>query len=128
MSEKVDQFCDNLKNDLNAAESRLQAVKERLQSAKEHTRATVEAKLTEAKADLHLPDADDVYSFDAAVGLEYFWVWSCAAPLTDKRAENQAVANLSWEIDRGEPLTDALALRAAPPICTQGFAFVLDHR
>ena len=83
---------------------------------------------TEAKADLHLPGAEDVYTLDEAVGLEHFWVWSCAAPLTDKRAENEAVANLRSEIDRGEPLTAALVLKTAPAICTQGFAYVLDHR
>ena len=83
---------------------------------------------TEAEADLHLPDADDVYTLDAAVGREYFWVWSCAAPLTGKRTENEAVANLRSEIDLYEPLTDALVLKMAPPVCTQGFAYVLDHR
>ena len=50
MSERVDQFCNNLRERLNAAEGRLDEVKASIGAAKTHTRANIEDKIDEARA------------------------------------------------------------------------------
>ncbi len=50
MSEKVDQFIDNLRDRLNAAETRLDQVKESIGTAKTETKANIEGKIADAKA------------------------------------------------------------------------------
>lgn len=52
MSEKIDQFCDQLRDRLNAIDERLQNFKERVDTANAETEAAIRAKLDEAKADL----------------------------------------------------------------------------
>ena len=53
MSEKVDQFCDKLRDRLNAIERRLQTVKADIQSRSEEASKAVRGKLEEAKTKLH---------------------------------------------------------------------------
>ncbi len=50
MSERVDQFIDNLRDHLNAAEARMDKVKASIGAAKTETRANIEGKIAEAKA------------------------------------------------------------------------------
>lgn len=50
MSERVDQFIDNLRDHLNAAEARMDNVKASIGAAKSDTRADIEGKIAEAKA------------------------------------------------------------------------------
>lgn len=50
MSERVDQFVDNLRDHLNAAEARMDNVKASIGAAKSETRANIEGKIAEAKA------------------------------------------------------------------------------
>ena len=50
MSERGDQFIDNLRDHLNAAEARMDKVKASIGAAKSETRANIEGKITEAKA------------------------------------------------------------------------------
>ena len=50
MTERVDQFTDNLRDRLNVAEARLEQVKASIGAAKSETRASLESKIAEAKA------------------------------------------------------------------------------
>ena len=50
MTERVDQFTNNLRDRLNTAEARLEQVKVSVGSAKTETRANIEGKIAEAKA------------------------------------------------------------------------------
>ena len=50
MSERVDQFCDNLRDRLNATEARLDQVKASIGTAKTETKANIEGKIADAKA------------------------------------------------------------------------------
>ncbi len=52
MSEKVDQFCDDLRDRLNAIDGRLQSVKAVLQGLAEGAEAALRAKLEEARTRL----------------------------------------------------------------------------
>lgn len=52
MSEKIDQFCNELRDDLTAAENRLQYLKVQVESANQETRKAIQSKLDQAKADL----------------------------------------------------------------------------
>jgi DNA anti-recombination protein RmuC len=52
MSEKVDQFCDTLRDRLNALDGRLQSVKANLQVLAEEAEAGLRAKLDEARTKL----------------------------------------------------------------------------
>ena len=49
MSERVDQFIDNLRDHLNAAEARMDNVKASIGAAKSETRATSKARLPRPK-------------------------------------------------------------------------------
>ena len=50
MTERVDEFTDNLRDRLNEAEARLEQVKTSIGAAKTGTRASIEGKIAEAKA------------------------------------------------------------------------------
>ncbi len=50
MTERVDEFTDNLRDRLNEAEARLEQVKASVGAAKTGTRASIEGKIAEAKA------------------------------------------------------------------------------
>ena len=50
MTERVDQFTDNLRDGLNVAEARMEKIKASIGAAKSETRASVESKIAEAKA------------------------------------------------------------------------------
>jgi hypothetical protein len=50
MSEKIDQFCDDLRDRLNAVDDRLQTMKASVESANAETKAAVLAKVNEAGA------------------------------------------------------------------------------
>ena len=52
MSERVDRFCDNLRDHLNAVEEHLGQIKQRLTTSRNESRAAVEAKVGEVKAKL----------------------------------------------------------------------------
>lgn len=52
MSERVDRFCDNLRDRLNAVEEHLDHIKQRLDTSKNESRAAIEAKVGEVKAKL----------------------------------------------------------------------------
>ena len=52
MSERVDRFCDNLRDHLNAVEQHLDQIKQRLSTSSKESRAAVEAKVGEVKAKL----------------------------------------------------------------------------
>ena len=46
MSERVDRFCDNLRDRLNAVEEHLDHIKQRLDTSKRESRAAIEAKVS----------------------------------------------------------------------------------
>lgn len=52
MSERVDRFCDNLRDRLNAVEEHLDHIKQRLDTSKNESRAAIEAKVGEVRAKL----------------------------------------------------------------------------
>jgi len=61
MGEKIDEFCNELRDDLTAADSRLQGLKGQVENANRETREAIQAKLDQAKADLdeHKRKAED---------------------------------------------------------------------
>jgi hypothetical protein len=52
MGEKIDQFCNELREELTAADNRLQYLKVQVENANRETRNAIQAKLDQAKADL----------------------------------------------------------------------------
>ena len=52
MGEKIDQFCNELRDELTAADNRLQHLKGQLETANQETREAIQSKLDKAKADL----------------------------------------------------------------------------
>jgi chromosome segregation ATPase len=52
MGEKIDEFCNDLRDDLTAADKRLQDLKGQVENANQETREAVQAKLDQAKANL----------------------------------------------------------------------------
>ena len=52
MGAKIDEFCDDLRSDLTAADNRLQDLKGQLETANQETREAIQAKLDKAKANL----------------------------------------------------------------------------
>jgi hypothetical protein len=52
MSERVDQFCNKLRGQLNAVDEHLSQIKQRLDTSGKESRAAIEAKVGEAKAKL----------------------------------------------------------------------------
>ena len=52
MSERVDRFCNNLRDHLNAVEGHLGQIKQRLDTSGKESRAAIETKVGEAKAKL----------------------------------------------------------------------------
>jgi predicted nucleic acid-binding Zn-ribbon protein len=53
MSEKVDQFCDNLRGRLNTIEGRLKSLKTNIEAVPNQTEKAVHDKLDEARRKLH---------------------------------------------------------------------------
>jgi chromosome segregation ATPase len=52
MGQKIDEFCNDLRNDLTEADNRLQGLKGQIEKANEETRDAIETKLQQAKSDL----------------------------------------------------------------------------
>lgn len=52
MGEKIDEFCSDLRDDLTAAENRLQYLKVQVDNAGQETREAIQTKLDQAKSDL----------------------------------------------------------------------------
>ena len=52
MGEKIDEFCNDLRDDLTAADKRLQDLKGQVENANQETREAVQAKLDQARANL----------------------------------------------------------------------------
>lgn len=61
MGEKINEFCNELRDDLTAADNRLQDLKGQVENANQETREAIQAKLDQAKADLdeHKRKAED---------------------------------------------------------------------
>jgi chromosome segregation ATPase len=52
MGEKINEFCNELRDDLTAADNRLQDLKDQVENANRETREAIQAKLDQAKANL----------------------------------------------------------------------------
>lgn len=52
MGEKIDEFCNELRDELTAADNRLQYLKVQVENANQETREAIQLKLDQAKADL----------------------------------------------------------------------------
>ena len=52
MSDKIDKFCDDLKDRLNGVESRIQEIKSNIATSRDESLAAVTAKLDKARADI----------------------------------------------------------------------------
>ncbi len=76
---------------------------------------------------MSLPSPTDFYALDAAVGMEYLWGWSCAAPLMDNARLEQSQAQVQDHIREHGSLTIDVVNAAAPPLCPQSFAIFYAH-
>lgn len=80
------------------------------------------------KQPIALPLQDADYTLDDKTGREYLYGWSCTAPVLDQSNELDAVNKVAEKVRKTGALDADYVRAAAPPLCTQGYAYAFNHQ